>query len=140
MEDHGVIPTVTVRSRGFTAALVAGGAVTAVGLGAGLGFRLYANSLIDEYNNFAAQYRSVGAARGAQSSEAVYLYRQGLSHADAIDQNVTLSTVFTVVGALGAAFTVGTVLFWPRTRVPAQLTLLVAPTLDGRGLAVGGAF
>lgn len=128
---------VTRRRAGFVPAVASGAGVAAAGLGVAIGVTLYNNRWIDEYNTLAASfeyYRTRDAARAAEYQA------QGREHLRVIEENQTIATVSAVVGGIGAAFTLGALLFWPRETVHVRrgATLHLVPTLNG--ISLGGAF
>ena len=115
------------------AVLLAGAGVAVVGFGTAIGVTLYNNRWIDEYNTLAQSfefYRTRDPGRAAEYQA------QGREHLRVIQQNETLAVVSAVVGGVGTAVALGTLLFWPResVRVPRAASLEVAPTLNGLSL------
>lgn len=135
--DGGGDEVVTQRRGGFVPAIVAGASVAAVGFGVAIGVTAYNNRWIDEYNTLASSfeyYRTRDAARAAEYQA------QGREHLRVIEENQTIATVSAVVGGIGAAFTLGALLFWPRETIHVRrgATLHLAPALNG--ISLGGTF
>lgn len=133
-----VVREETHRTGGFAAAIVSGLVLTAAGAGVAIGVTLYNNQWIAEYNNYAAAFDYY---RTRDAERALSYQAQGREHLRVIQQNETIATVGIVAGSIGAAFTLGSLLFWPSERVPprgARLQLHVAPTTNG--LLLGGTF
>ncbi len=128
--------TVARRRAGFVPAVVTGSVVTLVGVGLAIGITVYNDRWISEYNDIVATFDYYRT----RDAETARLYQaQGREHLRVIEQNQTLAIVSGVVGGVGAAFTLSSLIFWPRERVArtaAHVHVLPTPS----GLAVTGTF
>jgi len=129
---------VTQRRSGFGVALTIGTVVTLGAFGAAIGVTAYNQQWIDEYNQYASAfdyYRTRNIPRAMQ------LQAQGREHLRVIEDNESLARGLYIAGGIGAAVTLGMLIFWPRETVPASRSALrihVLPTPGG--LAVAGTF
>jgi hypothetical protein len=130
--------TLTQHRPGFGVAMTIGTVVTLGAFGAAIGVTAYNQQWIDEYNQYASAfdfYRTRNVARAQQ------LQAQGREHLRVIEDNESLARGLFIAGGVGAAVTLGMLIFWPREAVPARrssLRLHVFPTPGG--LSVAGTF
>lgn len=130
--------TVTQRRSGFGVAMTIGTVVTLGAFGAAIGVTAYNQQWIDEYNQYASAfdfYRTRNVARAMQ------LQAQGREHLRVIEENESIARGLFIAGGVGAAVTLGMLIFWPRETVlyrPYAARVVVLPTPGG--LAVTGTF
>ena len=117
-------------------AFISGAVVTVASFGVAVGVTVYNRRWIDEYNEIAGLYDYWRTRNAAYAQQ---LQDQGREHQRIIDQNNAIATAFYVVGGVGLAFTVGSLIFWPRETVPAtQARIRLLPTPNG--VVLGGTF
>lgn len=129
--DEGVPPK--------TIALIAGGAVTLIGLGVGIGFMLDASSAESDAEDLRKRaIAEVGPGGCAGSSAAVCRDLQDAN--DHADSSGTLSTVGFIGAGVAGAATIAIYFLWPEEK--RQSTVRVAPSIGRRdaGLSILGRF
>lgn len=110
--------------------------VTLVSGGAAVGFAVYANNLVGEYNDLVARR---DASR--DPTERDNLQRDGIAYVDAVRSNRMVATVLGGVAGVGALVTVlAPILTSTRPASRASASLQVVPGLDGRSAVLSGTF
>jgi hypothetical protein len=110
--------------------------VTLVTGGAAVGFAVYANNLVGEYNDLVARR---DASR--DPTERDNLQRDGIAYVDAVRSNRMVATVLGGVAGVGALVTIlAPILTSTRPASRASASLQVVPGLDGRSAVLSGTF
>jgi hypothetical protein len=123
-------------ARGLGAGFWTGLGLTVAAAGASIGFYVYANSLEDDYYRIVAVYEAE-----TDPSRQSYYRALGLSYADAVDQNRTISLVTGIAAGVAGAFTIGAAIYGATSpSTPRRASLQVLPSLRGDGLVLTGTF
>lgn len=129
-------PITTQPRRGSISPLVwVGTGTTLVLAGVGIGFGVYASSLSTDFDKIARQYMTT-----TDMAERDLLRRRGQSVADAYDQNRTIAWVTGGLAIASGVFTLGALIFLPRTSSTATRRVMLTPMLTQPGLSLSGSF
>ncbi len=109
--------------------------VTVAAGGAALGFALYANGLVADYDDIV---RRRDASRDATERE--NLQRDGIAFADAVESNRMVAMVLGGVAGVGALVTIIVPAVSGGGSSRERATLRIAPGLDGRSAVLSGTF
>ncbi len=136
-EHHDEDPTTTRRRSGFVPTLAISSSVAVVGIASAIGIVIYNQRWIDEYNTIVQSFEYY---RMRDAALALQYQAQGREHLRVIDENQTIATVSAVIGAIGGAVALGTLIFWPRESVRASRGASVRLLPTPGGLSLSGSF
>jgi hypothetical protein len=127
-----------------TAVLIGGLALTAVGLGAGIGFTVYAGDRDDQartaYDDVSTRNPDPDACETDTSVEVQSACSQLDEFIEQRDQARTFATIGFIAAGVGAVATVATYFLWKPSAREQQAHVQVAPLAGGALLGVGGSF